>query len=256
MFITPDFRLTRRIPFNLICAVLLFLAASQAVVADELAVWNFNDSNLNVDHGSGTLNTNINAANVLFAAGTTNNARLGDAAGQSLSLQGGTGNANNGRNLTFNISTVGFSNIVVSFATQGTSTGFNSNQFQYSLDGISFIDFGSPFTPATAFGSVPIVFSLAAIVGLNNNPNAAFRIVFNGATSSTGNNRIDNIVVEGTSVNTSEVPEPTSMLLLASGLGGLYKIRRRRKVAEERVALCGHPSRDQFQSPTSTNGAQ
>src|SRR5215212_5455753 len=246
MFITPDFRLTRRIPFNLICAVLIFLAASQAAMADELAVWNFNDSNLNVDHGIGTLTTTINAANISFAAGTTNNARQSDAAGQALSIQGGTSNANNGRNITFNVSTVGFSNIVVSFATQGTSTGFNSNQFQYSLDGISFIDFGSPFTPATAFGSVPIVFSLAAIVGLNNNPNAAFRILFNGATSSTGNNRIDNIVVDGTSIDTAEVPEPTSVLLLLSGLGGLYKIKQRKKMARERAAtesrpLCGHP---------------
>ncbi|HEU5132732.1 MAG TPA: PEP-CTERM sorting domain-containing protein [Pyrinomonadaceae bacterium] len=232
MFITPDFRLTRRIPFNLICAVLICLAASQAAMADELAIWNFNDSNLNVDHGSGTLTTNINAANISFAAGTTNNARQGDTAGQGLSLQGGTGTSNNGRNITFNVSTLGFSNIVVSFATQGTSTGFNSNQFQYSLDGISFIDFGSPFTPATAFGSVPIVFSLAAIVGLNNNPNAAFRIVFNGATSSTGNNRIDNIVVDGTSIDTAEVPEPTSVLLLLSGLGGVYKLRRKRKTAK------------------------
>jgi hypothetical protein len=231
MFITTDFRLTRRIPFNLICAVLICLAASQAARADELAVWNFNDSNLNVDHGSGTLTTTINAANVSFAAGTTNNARQGDIAGQALSLQGGTGNANNGRNITFNVSTVGFSNIVVSFATQGTSTGFNTKQFQYSLDGVSFINFGSPFAPATAFGSVPIVFSLAAIEGLNNNPNAAFRIVFNGATSSTGNNRIDNIVVEGTTIDTAEVPEPTSVMLLLSGLGGLYKLKRRKRTA-------------------------
>ena len=166
MFIKPDHRLTRRLPFNLICAVLIFLAASHSANADELAVWNFNDSNLNVDRGNGTLTSNIIAANILFAAGTTNNARLGDIAGQALSLQGGTGTANNGRNLTFNVSTLGFSNIVVSFATQGTSTGFNSNQFQYSLDGLSFIDFGSPYVPLSAFGSVPVVFTLSSILGL------------------------------------------------------------------------------------------
>ena len=229
MFIKPDFRLTRRLPFNLICAALIFFAASLAARADELAIWNFNDSDLNVDHGSGTLTSTINAVNILFAAGTTNNARLGDPAGQALSLQGGTGNANNGRNITFNVSTVGFTNIVVSFATQGTSTGFNNNQFQYSLDGINFIDFGPPYAPATAFGTLPLVFSLAAIAGLDNNPDAAFRIVFNGATSSTGNNRIDNVVVEGTSVTSETIPEPTTALLLLSGLGGFYKLRRKRK---------------------------
>ena len=228
MFLKPEFRLTR-LSLNLAFALLLVFTASQATRADELAVWNFNDSDLNVDHGSGTLTSNLNVANILFAAGTTNNARLGDPAGQALSLQGGTGNANNGRNLTFNVSTVGFANIVVSFATQGTSTGFNSNQFQYSLDGINFIDFGSPYTPATAFGTLPLVFTLTAITGLNNNPNAAFRIVFNGATTSTGNNRIDNLVVEGTSTTTATIPEPTTVLLLLSGLGGLYKIKRRRR---------------------------
>lgn len=229
MFIKPEFRRSRRVPFNLICAVLIFFAASQAALADELAVWNFNDSDLNVDHGSGTLTSNLNVVNILFAAGTTNNARLGDPAGQALSLQGGTGNANNGRNITFNVSTLGFANIIVSLATQGTSTGFNSNQFQYSLDGINFIDFGPPYAPTTAFGTLPLVFSLAAIAGLNNNPNAAFRIVFNGATTATGNNRIDNIVVDGTATTSATIPEPTTALLLLSGLGGLCKVALKRR---------------------------
>jgi len=219
-------RLTRRVSFNLISVMLLLFLASQITQANEIAIWNFNDSNLIVDHGMGVVTTDIIAANILFAAGTTNNARLGNPAGQALSLQGGSGTANNGRHITFNVSTLGFSNIVVSFATQGSSTGFNNNQFQYSLDGITFVNFGPAYTPATAFGSVPLVFTLTSIAGLNDNANAAFRIVFNGASSATGTNRIDNFVVEG---SPSGVPEPTTAILLVSGLSGLYGLRKRRK---------------------------
>src|SRR5262245_14387156 len=92
--------------------LMILLWPALSARADEIAVWNFNDSDLVVDHGSGALTTNFNPANVLFAAGTTTNARQGDPAGQALSLQGGTGNGNNGRNLTFNVSTLGFSGIL------------------------------------------------------------------------------------------------------------------------------------------------
>jgi hypothetical protein len=223
MFNHAKRRLTQRSGLAVALLLLLLLSSARTAKADEIAVWNFNDSDLLVDHGSGTLTTTFNPLNVVFAAGTLTNARQGDLAGQALSLQGGTGNANNGRNITFNVSTVGFSAIVVSFATQGTGTGFTSNQFQYSLDGVTFVDFNPAYTPPAAFGSSPVVFTLSGIAGLDNNPDAAFRIVFNGATSASGNNRIDNLVVQGS--NTT-IPEPTSVLLLGSGLTAAFKLRR------------------------------
>ena len=232
MFPQPNNRLRRRMLLDVSIVLLLLLIGANSTRATEITIWNFNDSDLLADFGAGTLTSDFNVANILFAAGTTNNAWQGAPAGQALSLQGGTGTANNGRNLTFSVSTLGFANIIISFATQGTSTGFNSNQFQYSLDGLSWINFGSPFTPPTAFGSTPVVFNLSAIPGLNDNPNAAFRIIFNGSTTSTGNNRLDNFVVDGTSTT---IPEPTTALLLLTGLTGILGLKRKHQVAAQRA---------------------
>lgn len=212
----------------ILALVLLLPAAAQA---DELAVWNFNNSDFGISHGSGTLTTNFNLANVLFTfAGTTANARFGDVAGQSVTLQGGSSVANNGRNITFSVSTVGYGNIMISFAGSATSTGFNSNQLQYSSDGgVTFTTFGSVFGPGTSFGV--LTFDLTTITALENNPDVVFRIIFDGATSSTGNNRLDNLVVEGFALTTT-VPEPATIALLGSGLLSVAgTVRRRRNLA-------------------------
>ena len=210
-------------PFFWTFLILLVLWPTQHANADEIVIWNLNDSDLVVDHGTGALTTNFNLVNVLFTlGGTSANARMGDAAGQSVTLQGGTSNVNNGRFLNLAVGTVGFNSIVVSLATQGTSTGFTSNQFQYSTDGVAFVDFGVPYTPPLTFGLVS--FDLSNIASLNDNPNAAFRIVFNGATSASGNNRIDNIVVEGEPISTP-IPEPASIILLSLGLTGTLATR-------------------------------
>lgn len=212
-------------------ALLLLLPSNTR--ADEIAIWNFNDSNFTVDHGSGTLTTNFTPANLLFTlAGTTINARNGDPAGQSLTLQGGTSNINNGRHLTFAVNTAGHTNIVISFAIQTTSTGFFSNQLQYSLDGVTFQNFGATIVPPAGFALFS--FDLSSIAGLNNNPNAAFRIVFDGSTTSIGNNRLDNVVIEGDGDGFA-VPEPASVVLLSLGLGGAVAKRARRRMNRSTV---------------------
>jgi hypothetical protein len=200
------------------CA-LATLTIATGVRADLIASWNFNDSNLVVDQGNGTLGTNFPAADVSFAAGTTRNAQPGTIAGQSLTLRNQANNATG--YLNFSIDTTGYSGIGLSLATQRTVTGFNSNQLSYSGDGgLSFTDFGTPYSPPTSFDL--LTFDFGGLTAIENNPGAVFRFVFSGATSATGNNRLDNISFTGSPVPAA-VPEPSAWLLALVGLGACWR---------------------------------
>src|SRR5260370_38915598 len=124
MFNRPKRRLTRRLQLNLMLAVLVLFLPTKTALADPIAIWNFNDSDLIVDHGTGTMTSNFVPANVGFAAGTTNNVRLGDPADQALSLQGGSRNSNKDPTITVLLSTFCFSHINVSSSTHRTMTRF------------------------------------------------------------------------------------------------------------------------------------
>src|SRR5689334_25263702 len=87
---------SRRLSLASLALVVFCLSSAPAVKADEIAVWNFNDANLIVDRGFGTLTTTSNPANLTFLSGTTFNASMGDPAGLALAIFAGPNLENNG----------------------------------------------------------------------------------------------------------------------------------------------------------------
>lgn len=147
--------------------------------------------------------------------GTTLNAPEGAISGGTLSVQGGTDVANNGSYLQFAFDMTGLSDLSVSYATRGTSTGFNTQTWSWSTDGVSFTEFDIVTgTNVTAF----FVEQLAPLSALDGAATAFLRVTFGGASSQTGNNRIDNVLI-------TAVPAPAALALLAAG--GLVRPRRR-----------------------------
>jgi hypothetical protein len=170
---------------------------------------------------SSFLGTNVNR-NIPGVGQTTS--------GFALALQGaaGTGFPNNGRFLEFGVSTAGFKQTQISYGTRGTATGFDSDQFQYSTDGVNFENFSSAYNGSASTNFFLVGFDLSPITALANNPNARFRIVFNGSTSNVGNNRIDNLQINGVPIRlTAAAPEPGTLVLVLPFLGGLVAFRLR-----------------------------
>lgn len=233
-------------------ALLAGAAVANTASADLLAYWNFNAStaavapgtlgvltSTAVNAGAGTLsiggglvwNTKFNATPDGHAgtfAGNTLNALFGDVGGGSLSVVGSIGNQSansvtaNGGWVQFAISTSGYSNLVMSFAGRGTSTGFGSassafNTVQTSTDGVSFSNFTTYESRQTTFQTYTFNFG----AGLNNQSTVYVRLLLDGATSGNGNNRIDNV-----QFNATAIPAPGALALV--GLGGLVAGRRRR----------------------------
>ena len=214
-----------------VCLVIA-AGAFSAANADTVAYWNFNSLTTATNNGTsytptsgaGALNltgwTTAGTAGITAFAGTTINALNSDVAGQSLALQGGAGSGttNNGKSLVLNFSLTGFQNPVLNFATQKTGTGFNSNQVAYSTDGTTYTNFGSPYTPPASFASQSIDFS--SVSALNGAVSVFIKITFNGATATSGNNRIDNLLVTATP---GAAPAATQVRLetAATGSGSL-----------------------------------
>lgn len=173
------------------------------------------------------VNPNVDANNIYTNVdsfgGTTDNDLAAAGAGGSFSF---IGTSSNGSQSIFTVPTVGYEDILVSWSQRGTSSGFTSRVFEYSVDGgDNWTDIGAYTGSSGALGSTfaTVSLDLSSIPALDNNADTMFRITYSGATGSTGNNRWDNFYVQG-----DVVPEPASIALLGLASVAVVGFLRRR----------------------------
>jgi hypothetical protein len=192
-----------------------------------IAGWNFN-TDTTVSHGSGTLGlsglANPGDASII-GAGTAVNRVTGDATTGSLSVSaGGSGLPENGKSIIFSISTSGFQGIVLTYATEATSTGFTGQQWGYSTDGTHYTSLGSGITltqgNSYSVNGVKTV-DFSSVTVLNNVSAIYFEVTVTGATGTSGVDHFDNVQFAAT-----PIPEPGRLGLMA-GVGLLALCGRR-----------------------------
>lgn len=231
--------------------VLALSLATQANAAD-ISQWNFNSVPADTSTSTGSFipstgSGGVSTLNVTpsFASGSSNGGSSDpvtvDDTGLGITGFAAQGTDNKLRGLQFNVSTLGFEDIVVTYDLRHSNTSSRYEQFQYSLDGISFTDLALFDGNAgdTWFNNRTV--DLSAITGTNNNASFAFRVVsaFAPSTSSyaasnptssyatTGTWRFDMVTVKGNVL--APIPEPETYAMLLAGLGLLGFASRRKQ---------------------------
>ncbi len=222
------------------------LATSVCAQAQTITQWNFNSVPPDASTATGSVLPSVGSGTATLV-GTSGSFASGvgstDPAATDNTGWGTTGYAAQGtgdrtRGVQFNLSTVGFNLISVSWDQRLSNTAARSAQFQYSLNGTTFTDFGAVLSgsPGDTWYNNRAV-NLSSVAGVGNNANFAFRIVaaFEPLTSAyapatttssyatTGTWRFDQVTV-------SAVPEPGTYALLLAGLAmvGFMAARKHR----------------------------
>jgi len=132
-------------------------------------------------------------------AGTTLNNRLAEPAGNGIRPR----NPSDSMHLTIELPTTGFENIKLSYATQRSGQGMLKQVLYYTTDGETFTQFGDTVLVTTIYELVEFDFS--GISGIDNNDYFGIKLLFyEQNVAANGNNRFDNIALEGDPLPVSE----------------------------------------------------
>jgi hypothetical protein len=201
---------------------LTVLMTASGALADTVAYWNFNSlsiatasapgaggvpTSIAVNQGNGTLSLSAWTGLVDDFGGSTINAISPDASGASLSL---VSNAGNNSFIELQLNLADFGDPIITFATRGTSTGFNSGVWSYSVAGGAFTTISGVNTATTSTTFALATLDLTTINAVDGQANVRLRYTLSGATNTTGNNRIDNLLVSATQTTDSTPPLATA----------------------------------------------
>jgi hypothetical protein len=177
-------------------------SASYANAQEVIHCWDFNGTSLftspiPTDHrvtGEGSINHTFTS--IQNFTGDTTNACEGVTAGSAFSPEG---ISQYGESFTMTFPTIGFRDIILTFAVQGNGTGFNTAVVEYSTNaGASWNNAPSSFGTPSSFALREIDFS--SIEAVNDISGFQIKITLSVATSVTGHNRFDNIQLKGNSI--------------------------------------------------------
>ncbi len=128
-----------------------------------------------------------------FEHGTVINSKFGQVSGGALRVR----NPSIGRYLLLECATIGYGQIQVSFAVQRSGSGMLNQHYEYTVDGINFLQADLNVTEMTIYEDYQqIVLDFSSIHKANNNPDFKVRISFTGNEfEENGNNRFDNFSV-------------------------------------------------------------
>lgn len=164
------------------------ITLSIAYQATAFAQWDFNSSIPDTNTLTGTLSPSLGsgvatyvggvsaASSGAFAGGSAIDPNSVDNSGWNSANYPAQGTGNKLAGVQFNVSTVGRHDLSISWDQRSSATGSKYTRLQYSTNGVNFIDVPSATSvSAVAFESKSN--NLAAVTGINDNPNFAFRIV-------------------------------------------------------------------------------